>query len=397
MDQQCQSSSLSRESCDKGRTEKWKQTGEVRRSWGGGCGAGSGCRRREEPRDVSLPSAHPSQLRISPSLCWSSPTAPALTWDFGIEERRTRKAFWDCQGYQHAMKTQEENADSIIGSMQTLSQVSKAREPCGSSCGAGWQCVWEIIHPVGICNELLVVQSILWGEHRCWVVQRARDQEAEEVLSETEALLRKPGQVLQSVGAGWSSPSADTIQSKVEKPNSGSHLHPIPFLLLMEASQYQLTGILLAREGSKPIYWVMASAWSLLSSFWSQVYILTEKPLAPLIIWTAAPLLCSSGQQMEIGLPQLHVLKAVFQQQRDTAASLFSWYLGSFGDSLWKLQLVWSKYCSSVLHSPPELDCYQAQTQNTSPILQGGLPGKAALHSFLTRIRLWNISVPFFY
>lgn len=286
MDQQCQSSSLSRESCDKGRTEKWKQTGEVRRSWGGGCGAGSGCRRREEPRDVSLPSAHPSQLRISPSLCWSSPTAPALTWDFGIEERRTRKAFWDCQGSQHAMKTQEENADSIIGSMQTLSQVSSA----------GWQCVWEIIHPVGICNELLVVQSILWGKHRCWVVQRARDQEAEEVLSETEGLLRKPGQVLQSVGAGWSSPSADTIQSKVEKPNSGSHLHPIPFLLLMEASQYHLTGILLAREGSKPIYWVMASAWSLLSSFWSQVYILTEKPLAPLIIWTAAPLLCSSGR-----------------------------------------------------------------------------------------------------
>lgn len=55
---------------------------------------------------------------------------------------------------------------------------------------------------MGICNELLVVQSILWGEHRCWVVQRARDQEAEEVLSETEALLRKPGQVLQAVGAG---------------------------------------------------------------------------------------------------------------------------------------------------------------------------------------------------
>lgn len=44
--------------------------------------------------------------------------------------------------------------------------------------------------------------SSCYGERRCWAVQRARDQEAEEVLSETEALLRKPGQVLQAVDAG---------------------------------------------------------------------------------------------------------------------------------------------------------------------------------------------------
>lgn len=59
----------------------------------------------------------------------------------------------------HGTKTQEENTDSSIGSMQNLSQVRKTQlgNHVVQAVSTGCQNVWEILHPVSICNESLVV------------------------------------------------------------------------------------------------------------------------------------------------------------------------------------------------------------------------------------------------
>lgn len=287
------------------------------------------------------------------------------------------------------------NTDSSIGSMQSLSQVRKTQ--LGShvlqAVGAGCQNIWEILRPVGICNELLVVQFILWANVDAgW----CRGQEIKKlkwsflklrVFPESLAKYYRPlvlddhlsmqtlfKQKWKNQTTGVTFPShpfpppygsqpipvdrhfACTSGVKTHLLSDGFCLEPLVFFLIQSLH--------INREASGPSYHLNSSSPSLL-------------------------LRAADGDRIA-STP--HAEGSVPATKRYSSFP-FSWYLGSFGDNLWKLQLVWSKYCSSVLHFPPKLDCYQAQTQNTSPILQGGSPGKAALHSFLIRICLWIISV----